>query len=323
MKDETFIFNNWKKSDKLKEHAKSNVHKNAMAKWIGSKINAKHKTSVIKQLTDAHQQDVRRNREYLRVIITSIFYNTQQNVGFRGHEENRDDIGKMSEKNRGNLLELLNLRCNDIPWLKDKLKSQLKLHAQWTSPSIQNEILEIISHFVVQRITKDVQLSRNYALIMDETSDTSCTEQVSICLRHVLHSITLETFLGFFSTISTEGEVLFKLVKKVMTDHGLELDDIVGECKMFEDGLSDLLPILYEVATILASIPATSSSAERSFSSLRRVKTYLRSTMGQQRLNSIALINIEQAYANQTIANDMIEIIDTFGEPRGRDKYFF
>ena len=94
-------------------------------------------------------------------------------------------------------------------------------------------------------------------------------------------------------------------------------------CKMFEDGLSDLLPILYDVATILASIPATSSSAERSFSSLRRVKTYLRSTMGQQRLNSIALINIERAYANKTIANDMIEIIDTFGKRRGRDKYFF
>ena len=65
--------------------------------------------------------------------------------------------------------------------------------------------------------------------------------------------------------------------------------------KMFEDGLCDLLSVLYEVITILASIPATSSSAEGSFSSLRRVKTYLRSVMGQQRLNSIALINIKRA----------------------------
>jgi hypothetical protein len=128
----------------------------------------------------------------------------------------------MTNKNRGNLLVLLNLRCNDIPWLEDKLKSQLKLHAQWTSLSIQNEILEIISHSVVQRITKDVQLSRNYALIMDKTSDISCTE------LNVLDGITLETFLGFFSTISTEGEVLFELVKKVMTDHG-GLSDVT-EC---------------------------------------------------------------------------------------------
>ena len=41
---------------------------------------------------------------------------------------------------------------------------------------------------------------------------------------------------------------------------------------------------------ILAVIPATSCSAERSFSALRRLKTYLRNTMGQERINSIALI---------------------------------
>ena len=49
---------------------------------------------------------------------------------------------------------------------------------------------------------------------------------------------------------------------------------------------------------ILAVIPATSCSAERSFSALRRLKTYLRSTMGQQRVSNIALISIERAYAN-------------------------
>ena len=52
--------------------------------------------------------------------------------------------------------------------------------------------------------------------------------------------------------------------------------------RMFQDGLCDLLPVLYEVATILASIPATSCSAERSFSGLRRIKSYLHSTMGQK-----------------------------------------
>ena len=36
------------------------------------------------------------------------------------------------------------------------------------------------------------------------------------------------------------------------------------------------------VVLILAVIPATSCSAERSFSALRRLKTYLRNTMGQR-----------------------------------------
>ncbi|CAB3983629.1 Hypothetical predicted protein [Paramuricea clavata] len=177
MRDNTFTFDNWKRSDRLKKHIKSGVHKNAVAKWINSRIHSKHETSVMKQLTDARQKDVLRNREYLRIIITSIFYTAQQNVALRGHEENRNDIGKMSDINRGNLLELLHPRCDDIPWLDEKLQSQLKLHAQWTSPSIQNKILEIISRFLVERINQDVLLSPIFALIMDETSDISRTEQ--------------------------------------------------------------------------------------------------------------------------------------------------
>ena len=52
---------------------------------------------------------------------------------------------------------------------------------------------------------------------------------------------------------------------------------------MHQNGRHDILPVLYKVASMLATIPATSCSAERSFSALRRIKTVLRSTMGQER----------------------------------------
>ena len=93
--------------------------------------------------------------------------------------------------------------------------------------------------------------------------------------------------------------------------------------RMFENGVHEVLPLVYKVFSILATIPATSCSAERSFSALRRLKTYLRSTMGQKRLNSIALINVERAYANSALKNDMEKIIDIFGQRRNRQSYFF
>ena len=92
---------------------------------------------------------------------------------------------------------------------------------------------------------------------------------------------------------------------------------------MHENDLFDMLPEFSNVVHILAVIPATSCSAERSFSTLRRLKTYLRSTMGQQRVSNIALINIERAYANSVVNNDMDRIIDIFGRRNGRDSYFF
>ncbi|RMX59097.1 hypothetical protein pdam_00009760 [Pocillopora damicornis] len=74
---------------------------------------------------------------------------------------------------------------------------------------------------------------------------------------------------------------------------------------MHQNGLHDILPVLYKVASILAAISATSCSAERSFSARRCIKTFLRSTMGQDRLSSIAVINIKRKYANKTMQNDM------------------
>lgn len=41
-------------------------------------------------------------------------------------------------------------------------------------------------------------------------------------------------------------------------------------------------------------MPATNSTSERSFSGLRRVKTYLRSTMSQDRLNHLMILHVHK-----------------------------
>ena len=76
-----------------------------------------------------------------------------------------------------------------------------------------------------------------------------------------------------------------------------------------QNGLHDILPVLYKV--------------ERSFSALHHNKKFLRDTMGQDRLSSIAVINIERKYANKTMQNDMKRIIDIFGSRSNRSSYFF
>ena len=86
-----------------------------------------------------------------------------------------------------------------------------------------------------------------------------------------------------------------------------------------------MIPELQKVLRILAVIPATSCSAERSFSSLRRLKTYLRNTMTQERLSDLALlhIDIETSYVNQVISEDMDKLIEAFGQRHGQNKFFF
>ncbi|XP_051160476.1 uncharacterized protein LOC127281036 [Leptopilina boulardi] len=60
---------------------------------------------------------------------------------------------------------------------------------------------------------------------------------------------------------------------------------------------------------LLMTIPGSSCSNERSFSTLRRLKTYLRSMMRQDRLNNIALIHIYSEMADKL---DLEKLLDTF-----------
>lgn len=60
---------------------------------------------------------------------------------------------------------------------------------------------------------------------------------------------------------------------------------------------SSLCPIYY--VRLLLAVPGPSSTNERSFSMLKRVKSYLRSTMTQERLNDMAILNTYKKRAAQ------------------------
>ena len=55
--------------------------------------------------------------------------------------------------------------------------------------------------------------------------------------------------------------------------------------------LRNIITEVSSLVRIILTLPVSSCSAERSFSGLRHLKTYLRSRMTQERLNAIALMN--------------------------------
>ena len=57
---------------------------------------------------------------------------------------------------------------------------------------------------------------------------------------------------------------------------------------------SSFYPNIKELNKIICVIPVTTCTAERTFSSLRRTKTYLRSTIEEDRLNGLMLLNIHR-----------------------------
>ena len=76
------------------------------------------------------------------------------------------------------------------------------------------------------------------------------------------------------------------------------------------------------IKSVCLWMAATLSSAECSFSSLKRLKTYLRNSMGLERLSNLALLHIERENVNKVSKEEMDNTIKTFGQRSGRNKYF-
>ena len=72
------------------------------------------------------------------------------------------------------------------------------------------------------------------------------------------------------------------------------LSDAVSALKCMPPELRAEYSEVEKLVCLLLVSPAASAEAERSFSTLRRLKTWLRSTMTQQRLNSLAVCHVHQ-----------------------------
>ena len=70
----------------------------------------------------------------------------------------------------------------------------------------------------------------------------------------------------------------------------------------------DIYPNVYILLTILGTLPVSTATSKRSFSTMRRVKTYLRSSIGNERMTGLALLSIhkDRQIDREKIMNDVV-----------------
>nr|CAI5830615.1 unnamed protein product [Callosobruchus analis] len=132
-----------------------------------------------------------------------------------------------------------------------------------------------------QENTPAFALSRLHPLYMTKTSIAD------------LHK-NAESFQEFYNLdITGELNLWHNLwVTKALSDDQLkdiEVVDLFKEANIF-------YPAVRKALIILSTIPCTTATVERSFSTLRRVKTWLRSTMGEERLTGLCLMSVHRNY---------------------------
>ena len=82
-----------------------------------------------------------------------------------------------------------------------------------------------------------------------------------------------------------------------------------------DSNMATSVPEVTAACVLFSTLPVTVASAERSFSKLKLIKTYLRSTMAQERLDGLSLLAIERESAQKI---DLDSIVDKFAKANVR-----
>ena len=96
--------------------------------------------------------------------------------------------------------------------------------------------------------------------------------------------------------------------------------DVYNKTKTCPESEKELIPNIMRITKLLLINPATSSSPERRFSTARRLKFWLQSTMIRQRFNGLALPNVNKKCTDQL---DLIKFGNEFvDQNEQRRKHF-
>ncbi|KAL4091124.1 hypothetical protein QTP88_025862 [Uroleucon formosanum] len=109
-----------------------------------------------------------------------------------------------------------------------------------------------------------------------------------------------------------EGEIclwLHKWKQQLMTKRPCTALESYMHCN------EDVFSTIKKLLQILSTLPVSVASAEKSFSTLRKLKTWLRSRMSEDRLSALCLLNV---YNKINILHQIDNIIDIFANLKNR-----
>ena len=217
-----------------KKHERSNSHMGAFKTWkmYGAGVRV---DSLISQARrdeiQRHNEEVRQNREILKTITEAVLYLSRQELAFRGHDESEDSLS------RGNYRELLESFAKFDSVFERRLHGRLAESERGgvgggrftgVSPEIQNDLINCLDSIIEDEIFKEINDCTFMSVQVDETSDVSTKEQVSMIARLDKGSEIVERQLGFVDVSSNRNAAaITQVIKDKLSQHSGIKDKLI------------------------------------------------------------------------------------------------
>ena len=109
-----------------------------------------------------------------------------------------------------------------------------------------------------------------------------------------------------FSQLQTQLLILPQVIKLSSPNvKQITLIRTISEAMGSERVHKDLLPEVHKLIRLYFTVPVTTSTSERAFSVLKRLLTYLRSTMTEERLNNCFLMQVHKDITDTLDSNEI------------------
>ena len=150
-----------------------------------TKVMSGRQLNIQSQLDSIRATTISENRQKLKSIVETIILCGRQNFPLRGHRDSTLDLERDEAANSGNFWALLHFRAAaGDSVLRDHL-AHASRNATYTSPDVQNQIIDILGDYVRHKILSKVQNAQFFTIIADEVTDCSNKEQLSLVLQFV------------------------------------------------------------------------------------------------------------------------------------------
>uniref|UniRef100_H3A554 HAT C-terminal dimerisation domain-containing protein n=1 Tax=Latimeria chalumnae TaxID=7897 RepID=H3A554_LATCH len=184
--------------ESFRQHEKNKSHRETTTQF---------QTQISKQPSIATQLDsqLRAQQNYRCEMLlkqpTSLRYLMSQGVAVEGHDAHN-----------GYLFQLLQPRAEDCPdlcqWLNDK---------NYMSHDINNELIQLISLDILQRLLEKIHEAGFYSILADETCDTVNKKQLVVLFHWVDEEYTIhEDFIGLVDLPQTDSATIYSVLNDIL-----------------------------------------------------------------------------------------------------------
>lgn len=206
------------------------------------------------------------------------------------------EFEKNIQKERDNIHTIKDSELENIDLSLSRKRRKMDERNSYVSTTVQaKEVCDTIISEINRRFsfTDHLEIANLFSVEKFETFSSNFPNQ------HLETAIRTFKFLDK-NKLKTELEIIYRRTDFREVSGAVHLLQFLIENNLLAD-FSETCLVLHAIVTM----PMTTAEAERCFSTLKRIKTFLRSTMSQNRLTALAMLSIEK---------EMIQDIENFNQ---------